>query len=119
LDEIIPLAAVAAEVRLTEGSDLFSEADHPAIYALISGELSIERRQDSPICAGPSDVIGIYETLAGINFAFAARVKQDGIALRIDREELFDLLAQRSVLLRQVFGALFRNQAAMAEASGE
>ncbi len=115
-DEIIGLASIAAEVRATAGTDLIAEADRPAIYALVSGEYSIERRSDLPICAGPSDVIGIYETLAGTDFDFHARVKQDGIALRIEREELFDLLAHRSTLLRQVFGALFRNQAANADA---
>jgi AAA family ATP:ADP antiporter len=108
-DEILALASVAAEVSLTAGSDLFAETDQPAIYALISGELSIEGRAESPIIAGPSDVIGIYETLAGTYFEFHARVRQSGLALRIDREDLLDLLVQRSVLLRQVFGSLFRN----------
>ena len=112
-DEIIPLASVAAEMLLNTGSDLFTERERPAIYALISGELSLERGAQSPIIAGPSDVVGIYETLAGIDFEFHARVKQSGIALRIDREDLFDLLVQRSALLRQVFGALFRNQSAL------
>jgi ATP:ADP antiporter, AAA family len=116
-DEIIALASVATEMGLKAGTDLFNEADRPAIYALISGELSIEGRGISPIIAGPSDVIGIYETLAGIDFEFHARVRQGGIALRIDREDLFDLLVQRSALLRQIFGALFRNQPAMPAAS--
>ncbi len=79
--------------------------------------MSIEGRPESPLIAGPSDVIGIYETLAGIDFEFSARVRKDGIALRIDREDLFDLLVQRSALLRQVFGALFRNQPAVAVAA--
>jgi ATP:ADP antiporter, AAA family len=113
LDEIIALASVATEMRLTAGSDLFSESDRPAIHALISGELSIESPMGSPLIAWPFDVIGIYETLAGIDYDFHARVLKDGIALRIEREDLFDLLAHRSALLRQVLGTLFRNQPAM------
>ena len=109
-DEIIALASVADEIRLTAGSNLFTEADRPAIYVMISGKLSIEGCMESPIIAGPSDVIGIYETLAWTDFEFHARVTEDGFALRIDREDLFDLLIQRSALLRQVFSALFRNQ---------
>jgi ATP:ADP antiporter, AAA family len=109
-EEIIALASVAAEMQLTAGSDLFTETDPPAIYALISGEVSIEGSTDSPITAGPFDVIGIYETLAGIGFRFHARIRQNGIALRIEHEDLFDLLVQRSTLLRQVLGALFRSQ---------
>jgi hypothetical protein len=113
-DEIIALASIATETRLTAGSELFAEGDRPAIYALISGELSIEGLAESPITAGPSDIIGIYVTLAGIDFEFRARVIQDGIALRIEHDDLFDLLVQRPTLLRQVFSALFRNQPALA-----
>jgi CRP-like cAMP-binding protein len=112
-DEIIHLASIATEMCLMADSDLISEASQPAIYALISGELSLERSGKFPVMAGPSDVIGIYETLAGIDFDFRARVREDGVALRIDREDLFDLLTQRSVLLRQVFSALFGNWIAM------
>jgi hypothetical protein len=116
-DEMIALASITAEIHLTAGSDLFTEADRPAIYALISGELSIEGSEESPIIAGPSHVIGIYETLAGMDFEFHAHVKKGGLALCIDREDLLDLLVQRSTLLRQVFGALFRNQPAMSAVS--
>jgi len=118
-DEIIALGSVASEVSLAAGSDLFTETDLPAIFALVSGEVLVEGRSASPILAGPSDVIGIYETLAGIDFEFHARIIKDGIALRIDREDLFDLLGQRSALLRQVFGALFRNQCAPSAAAVE
>ena len=111
-DEIIPLASVAVETRFTEGSDLIAETDGPAIYVLVSGELSIETGEGSSTSAGPGDVVGMYETLAGIPCEFRARVVRAGIALRIDRGDLFDLLGQRSTLLRQVFSALFRNQAA-------
>ncbi|MEJ2109992.1 MAG: Npt1/Npt2 family nucleotide transporter [Acidobacteriota bacterium] len=109
-DEIFALASISTEVRLQAGTDLLNETDHSAIYALVSGKLSIERDLESPVVAGPSDVIGIYETLAGIDFGFHAIVLQEVRALRIDREDLFDLLVQRSTLLRQVFKSLFRTQ---------
>jgi ATP:ADP antiporter, AAA family len=111
-DEIIPLASVAVETRLIEGSELFPEAGEPAIYVMVSGELLINTREGSNISAGPGDVVGLYETLAGIHCEFRTRVGRAGIALRIDREDLFDLLGQRSTLLRQVFSALFQYQAA-------
>ncbi len=116
-DEILALASVTAEVHLTAGSDLFTETDRPAIFAIISGELSLEGSAISPTIAESTDVIGMYETLAGIDFEFHSRVIKEGIALRIDREDLFDLLGQRSVLLRQVFGALFQSQSVVASAA--
>jgi ATP:ADP antiporter, AAA family len=109
-DEIVVLASIAGEMRLSAGEPLIAEADRPAIYALISGEMSIEESGKLPILAVPSDIIGIYETLARVDFAFRARVTQDGIALRIDHEDLFDLLAQRSDLLRRILSALFHSQ---------
>jgi CRP-like cAMP-binding protein len=116
-DEILSLAIVATEVHMKAGSDLFGEADRSSIYALLSGQLSVGNHTGTKILAGPSDVIGIYETLAGIDFEFRASVRESGVALRIDREDLFDLLSQRSALLRQVFGALFRGRPAAAVAN--
>jgi hypothetical protein len=37
-------------------------------------------------------------------------VIEDGIALRIDREALFDLLAHRPTLIQELFSALFRTR---------
>ena len=110
-EEIIPLAAVATEVRLTPGAQLFSEADPPALYAVLSGELALEWSGNGErILAGPKDIVGIFETFAGMDFECRAEVVREGIALRVDREDLFDLLSQRSGLLRQVFSALFRTR---------
>jgi hypothetical protein len=111
-DEMIALASMATEMRMNAGSDIVNEEDRPAIYVLISGQVSIEGDVGSPVIAGPSDVIGTYETLAGIDFEFRAHVSRDGIALRIGHEDLFELLTHRAALLRQVFGALFRSHAA-------
>jgi ATP:ADP antiporter, AAA family len=111
-EEILVLAAIAVEMRLSTGEILVEEADRPAIYALISGELSIEERGKPSISVGSSDTIGIYETLSREDFSFRTRVRQNGIALRINHEDLFDLLAQHSDLLRRILSALFRSQPA-------
>jgi ATP:ADP antiporter, AAA family len=109
-EEILVLASIAIEMRLSAGEPLVAEADRPAIYAMISGELSIEESGKAPIIAEPSDIIGIYETLARVDFEFRASVRKNGIALRINHEDLFDLLSQRSDLLRRILSALFRSQ---------
>ena len=105
----LALATIVDEVQLTAGSSLFNEADPPAIYVVVSGKISLESpANEPPLEALPSDVIGIFETLAGAAFGRRAQVVQDGLALRIDRVELFDLLGQRPELLQQIFGALLR-----------
>jgi CRP-like cAMP-binding protein len=109
-DELLWLASITEETPLTADTLLFREGDPPALYALTSGRLSLESSQDvPPVLAGPSDAVGVYETLAGLALTRQARVVERGSALRIDKDELFDLLAQRSDLMQQFFGALFRS----------
>jgi CRP-like cAMP-binding protein len=83
--------------------------DRPALYVIVSGEVTLTPSGDAEeLAADEGDAVGVYQTLAGVPIACEARVLHEGTALRIDREELFDLLSQRSDLLQQVFGALFR-----------
>ncbi len=107
--EMISLATIAEEECLAPGALLFGEADEPALYVLLSGEVSLESPLgEPPLTAGPNDAIAVCETLAGIPLGRRARVTRKGTALRIGREELFDLLGQRPSLLQQLFAALFR-----------
>ncbi len=114
-DEIIALTSVAEEVLLSESSQLAGETQEPTIFIPLSGELLIDGSEEQGITAGPGDLLGLYETLAGLSCEFTARVIHSGIALKIDREDLFDLLGQRSALLRQLLSALLRYQAANTE----
>jgi AAA family ATP:ADP antiporter len=110
-EDMLSLASIAEEVRLVPDSVLFRETDPPALHVLLSGELSLESPQDQPaVVVGPRDAIGIRETFARVPLSLRARVIRAGTALRIDQEDLFDLLGQRSSLLQQLFGALFRSQ---------
>ena len=61
--------------------------------------------------AGPGDLIGVYEAMAGLPFGRAIHVTRAGSALTIERSDLFDLAGQRPALLQQMFGALFRSRA--------
>ncbi|NWG13413.1 MAG: HEAT repeat domain-containing protein [Acidobacteria bacterium] len=111
-EEALNLASIAEEICFAPGSMLFSETDHPALYVLLSGSLALESADhDPPLAAGPGDAIGVCETLAGVSLGRRARATAFGTALRIDREDLFDLLSQRPVLLQELFSALFRSQA--------
>jgi ATP:ADP antiporter, AAA family len=116
-EEILALAGVARDVRLEEGSPLFAEAEPPAIYAVLGGCVSLASAgHEGALVAEGGDVIGMYEALAGIRWQHRAIVTREGRALRIDREDLFDLLTQRPALLQQLFGVLFRLRRAAVEA---
>jgi hypothetical protein len=112
-EEILHLGAIARDTALEAGRTVAGEADPPAITILLSGDLSLEPAEPSKgdaISASSGDVIGLYETLAGVPLGRRQHVARAGWALRIEREDLFDLLGQRPALLQQLFAALFRNQ---------
>jgi AAA family ATP:ADP antiporter len=107
-DDLLKLASVMHEVRLTAESPLFTEKDPAALYAVIAGEVSLVSVSEPPVAVNAGDAIGVYETLAGVPLGRQALVVRDGLALKIDRDALFDLLAHRPMLIQEIFGALFR-----------
>ncbi len=54
------------------------------------------------------DVIGSLSMLSGRPLGLTADVIRSGVALRIDRDELFELLGERPELLRQLFEGMFK-----------
>jgi CRP-like cAMP-binding protein len=108
-DEMRHIATVAVPVTLTAGTVLFPESAPPALWLLLSGEVALESSTGQPAAiARGGDTIGSSTTMAGQNVGRSAKVVRDGIALKIDREDLFDVLAERPDLLRQMFAGLFR-----------
>jgi CRP-like cAMP-binding protein len=108
-DEMQNLAAVAAPVQMSAGSLLFPESAPAAIWLALTGEVLLESATGQPpATARGGDIIGSVNTMAGKTLGRSAKVVQSGIALRIDREDLFDVLGERPDLLRQMFAGLFR-----------
>ena len=108
-NEMGHLVSIAHEVPLDEGATLFTESDTPAVLAVLAGRILLESAAgEPPITIEAGDVVGVYETLAGAASGRRAVVVGAGRSLRIEREELFELLGQRPELLQQLFGALFR-----------
>jgi CRP-like cAMP-binding protein len=107
-EQLFRLAAIAREVPLAEGAVLFGEAESPAIYGLLTGELKAEIPGHPTAMLDEGDVVGLYETLAGVPAGVKVTVTRSGSALRIGREELFDLLADNIDLLQGLFNALAR-----------
>ena len=114
--EMRHLAGVAHQIELVQDAIVSSETDPPVVCMVLSGALAVETPGDGgPARLGlaePGDVIGLLEALAGQDGDTGPgprrlRVARAGAALRIDRDDLYDLLGQRPNLLQQVFTALF------------
>ena len=111
--DLAALAAIAREVPLTAGETLFKAGDAPAMYVVLAGELALEPEAGGqPDAAGPGDTVGVYETLGGAETTgWRGHVTKPGVALRVEREALFDLLTDRIELLQGLFSAMLRRSA--------
>jgi CRP-like cAMP-binding protein len=110
-DELFALAAIARELPLAENEHIFKEGDPPALYIVLAGELSVQSPEDEGQAdtVKPGDALGLHETLAGTPFDWRAKVVTKGIALRIERDMLFEVLADQEDLLQALFSALFQS----------
>jgi AAA family ATP:ADP antiporter len=108
-EEMQNLAAIAAPIQMSAGSILFPESAPAAIWLALTGEVLLESSTGQPSAtARGGDIIGSVNTMAGKTLSRSAKVVQAGIALKIDREDLFDVLGERPDLLRQMFAGLFK-----------
>jgi CRP-like cAMP-binding protein len=105
-DEMRQLADIAQAVQLKEGEALFKQSAAPAIWVVLSGEVAFE----GGITARGGDVVGMMTTMAGRPLGLSATVAGSGVAVRLDREDLFALLGERPELLRQIFSGMFRTE---------
>jgi CRP-like cAMP-binding protein len=115
--ELVRLAAIARIVPLAAGEVVFKPGDRAAVQAVITGRLEVTASDGPTDAAESGDVVGIYETLGGRRMQSTGRVAVAGTALRIERAELFELLADRLPLLQGIAsGMLHASGHATAEA---
>jgi AAA family ATP:ADP antiporter len=110
--QVSALAGIASDARLVAGERLVRDGDPPAIFVIITGEVALEPiAGGTPATAGPGDTIGIYDTLAGVeSTSVRVHVMAGGLALRIDREPLFDQITDHIDLLQSLAGALIHEK---------
>ena len=94
------------------GKDVMERGGAASIVIVLSGLLKVDSAEGDPADAG--DVIGMYETLAGVPMDATVTAITEAQVLRLDRGALFELLADHTDLLQGVFqfcaSALARRQ---------
>jgi ATP:ADP antiporter, AAA family len=108
MNQLLDVAGIMRETPLVRDAVLFTETDAPAIYYVLSGGVRLEADGTEAIDAGQGATIGLPETLAGVSLGRRAVVTREGQALRVDREDLFDVLADNIDLLQGLFAGLLR-----------
>jgi len=108
-DEMGALAAIVRTVPMTAGTALFSASAPAALWVILSGEVALDAAAGGDqVLAKAGDIVGSFSMLSGQPLGKTADVRRSGIALKLDRDELFDLLGERPELLRQLFEGMFR-----------
>jgi CRP-like cAMP-binding protein len=108
-DEMAALAAVTETVMMKSGSPLFTQSAPVALWIVLSGDVSVDDvGGGNPSVAHAGDVIGSLSMLSGQPLGKTADVVRSGIAMRLERDDLFDLLGERPDLLRQLFEGMFK-----------
>jgi CRP-like cAMP-binding protein len=101
--QLLALTAVAPEVPLKSGTVLFDVGTPPAVYQIVQGEVLLEHSGTRPELAPAGATIGVADALAGNGSGWRATVTKDGHALRLDRDELFSVLADHVDLMQGLF----------------
>jgi CRP-like cAMP-binding protein len=97
------LSQIARPVTLPVGAEALKADAEPAMLFVVAGTLRVDGDT-----AGPGDVIGVHETLAGSRLGATVSVIEPATVLRVDRGELFELLADHTDLLQGLFSKLVR-----------
>jgi HEAT repeat protein/CRP-like cAMP-binding protein len=111
---LLRMAAIARTVKLEPEKNPLEGATEPSILVVLSGVVRVTREGHGSELAEEGDAIGIYETLGGVPMDVALEVTAEGTALRFDRAQLFDLLADHIDLLQGLFSGLMRARVATA-----
>jgi CRP-like cAMP-binding protein len=109
--DLVRLAGIARIVPLAAGDTLFKAGDGAAIHAVVTGSVTIAGERGDGDTAESGDVVGMYEALGGRYMTSAGTVTVAGEALRIDRADLFELVADNIPLLQGIFSGLLHASA--------
>jgi AAA family ATP:ADP antiporter len=108
VEQLLDLAAIAREVPMARGSVLVAEREAPSTFHILTGQVQLAANGDAPLAMGAGGTIGLAETLSGIAPTRRVTVTEEGWALRLDHDELFEVLSDHLDLLQGVFSGVLK-----------
>jgi CRP-like cAMP-binding protein len=106
--QLLALRGAAVQMPITSGRVLADADSAPAIFQLLQGEVRLESPDREAMVAAPGAIFGVAETLAGSAPGWRAVATSDGQVLRLDRDELFTVMADHVDLMQNLFAAVVR-----------
>ncbi len=103
------IALITKEAEMPRGKVVFREKDRSdSMYIIVRGKVALEADGERILVAGEKDVIGTWALLDDEPMVVTATVTEDSRLLRIEREHFYDLLADHSEVMQNIFRALVR-----------
>jgi AAA family ATP:ADP antiporter len=106
--QLLALRASSSEVPLTAGSIVFEADSPPAAYQVLEGEVRLESPDRPPVVATKGTTFGVADTLAGTPSGWKAVAVANGRALRLERDDLFGVMADHVDLMQSLFAEALR-----------
>ncbi len=116
VEDLAHLAAIAEEVDFPAGSEIYrvnESAD--ALYLIIAGRVRLHRENQEIGISGPREALGTWAIFDNRPRVATATALEDTEALRILREDFYDLLADHVRIAEAVLRSLTRRLRALVE----
>ena len=103
------IALITREVEMPVGKALLREKERSdSMYIIVKGKVAVESGGERILVAGEKEVIGTWALLDNEPMVVTATVLDDAHLLRIEREDFYDLLADHSEVMQNIFRVLIR-----------
>jgi len=102
------LSTIARPVSVAANAEAMARGGESAILIVLGGSLRVDTPDGESATATAGDIIGLYETLGGARFDASVTALSPVTALKLERDSLFELLADHTDLLQGVFSILLR-----------
>lgn len=112
IQALTTMAGLVEETRLDAGEQLYAQGDaSPAIFVIVRGALEIERDEPAIRASfGPGSLLAGLGSLGYLEQPYSARALAPSLMLKVDKEDLFDLLEIHFDMVRSVLAIMARER---------
>lgn len=116
VEDLAHLAAIAEEVSYLSGTNLYEVNESPdSLYLVINGKVRLHRDNQEIGISGPRDALGTWALFDNQPRVATATAIEETEALRISREDFYDLLSDHVRIAEAVLRSLARRLRSLAE----
>jgi len=102
-EQLSALAAITEEVSFTKDEEIFGENDYPdALYIVLEGQIRLHRNGNEIAISKDHEAFGTWALLDDEPRVVGATSLVETRALRIDREEFIDLMADHVQIVQGI-----------------